>query len=88
MALDSLWAQDDSSFALRNFTHDERRIRYLDQGTGRVLFLVHGMTTDHRDCLAPVDVDGGGLADPALEQLGLEKGIYDPGSSTESCWGS
>lgn len=150
MASVSLWAQGGSSIALRTFTHDERRIRYLDQGTGRVLFLVHGMTADHRDwkfqipelarnyrvvaldlaffgesdpgplphttrnhardCLALldqlgiekavlaghslgawiiremygmrprvaealVDVDGGGLADPAMAQLGLEKEI-------------
>ena len=27
---------------------------------------------------ALVDVDGGGLADPAMEKLGLEKGIYGP----------
>ena len=155
MASGPLWAQDDSSFALHTFNHDDRRIRYLDQGTGRVLFLVHGMAADHRDwkfqipvltrkyrvvaldlaffgesdpgplphttrnhardCLALldhlaiekavlmghslgswiiremygmrprlaealVDVDGGGLADPAMEHLGLEKGIYGPGS--------
>ncbi len=153
MVSETLVGQDEFSSTLDTFTYQGRRIRYADQGTGRVVLLVHGMAGDHhdwrfqmpaaagkyrvvvpdlaffgqsdpgplphttrnhaRDSLALmdhlsiekavlvghslgswiiremyqmspqrvealVDVDGGGLADPAMEQLGLEKGIYGP----------
>ena len=55
----TLAGQDNSFSTLHTFTQEGRRLRYADQGTGRVVLLVHGLAGDHHDWRFQIPVVAG-----------------------------